>query len=167
MGQLFKAAVIAGVLLAASAVPSLASTVINIGNSGKAVYDDTYAIDLTAQSTVTVSGLDLSISPFSAVLPGVTITNIATGVPPIEAFFGSDVLAAGDYTLTITGSAVSPLAPFSFYGGTVTLTPFVGGGASTTPLPGTFVLFLAGLGMLGFLGWRKASNASLRSIVTA
>ncbi len=159
MRQLIKAAVIAGVLLAASAVPSLASTVINIGNSGKAVYDDTYAIDLTAQSTVTVSGLDLFISSFSALLPGIPISNVPTTMPPIEAFSGSGVLAAGDYTLTVTGTGESPVASVSFYGGTVTLTP--------TPLPGTFLLFLAGLVLFGALGWYKASNTSPRSTATA
>lgn len=57
----------------------------------------------------------------------------------------SDTLPVGNYSLRITGNAVGML------GGSYTYTAF----AQTVPEPETCAMFIAGLGLIGFLGRRR------------
>ena len=60
----------------------------------------------------------------------------------------SNVLAAGDYYLLVTGSSVSNAAG-KFYGSVA---------VSPVPEPATYGMLLAGLGLIGFMGRRRTQH---------
>jgi len=89
------------------------------------------------------------ITGFSGILASVPLTGSTVPSPPIvvnvlSGFTG--LLAAGPYTLTVSGNAGSGAS----YGGNVVLTP--------VPEPETYALMLAGLGIVGFVAARRRSS---------
>ena len=175
MKRLICSAAVASALLAATAVPSVAATISIMGMSAgnPATYDDIYTFHLTtptsAKETVTVAGGEFNIANFNITGPsGFSLmtspsptTSNAAGVSGF--FSGSALLGSGNYSFTVTGTGI-PGTPFGFsaYNGNISANGKMGT-LTPTPIPGTLVLFLSGLGVLGFWGWTKGRKGGLGS----
>ena len=163
MKRLIGSAVISSALLAASAIPSAATTttIADIGGNASVMttYDTTYSFTLPHTELVAISGVEFNIDPFSVTLSGPSSMNFTytpTPGPDIAASFsGSADLTAGIYSLLITGTGDAPGSPYSVYNGQVT------GLVTPTPIPGALALFGGGLGFIGLWGWNKRRKAGL------
>lgn len=113
-------------------------------------FSDTWLFDLSQPSTVssTITAFSfgvVNITDFKAWLDGNPLTLVAAGVG--QQLAGSVNLANGnDYQLVISGTAASGAA----YTGLVTVTPI--------PEPGTYTMLLAGLGVVGFIAFRRRQD---------
>ena len=167
MKRLICSAAVASALLAITAIPSGAA-VINISGvsmGGTTTYDETYTFRLPKTETVQVAGGETNIEDFT--LKGLPISytftpsTLPTGFNKMYGFSsGMDTLGPGIYSLVVTGTGgygTTFPGNFSFYGGTITTS----GPISPVPIPGTAVLFLSGLGLLGFWGWTKGWKSGL------
>ena len=107
-------------------------------NTSFTIFATTYG--LISGFAGTLDGNLLTWSTASANIgPGVQTTNSLLSTPPI-------FLAAGAHTLTLAGSTDSNGAQLS---GSISLSP------APVPEPETYALFLAGLGVLGFMAKRR------------
>jgi hypothetical protein len=166
MKRLICSAAVASALLAITAIPSGAAVLNISGASTEAAtpYDDTYTFRLPTTETVDIIGGEMNIASF--MLKGLPISytfdpsTLPTGFNSFYSFDGVGTLGPGTYSLVVTGTggkgATFP-GSFSFYGGTITTS----GAISPVPIPGTAVLFLTGLGLLGFWGWTKGRKSGL------
>jgi len=165
MKRLVCSAAIATALLGASAIPSRASTFENYG----ANFDGSPPLDfslgtvftLKSSESVTVAG---SVSGISS--SAYTLSFGTLGGPPSTTISTSnwsftETLAAATYELLFAGTAPAGVA--SSYSGTITIGSSAGGDPPAAPIPGSLVLFLSGLGLLGFWGWTKGRKAGLGS----
>ena len=149
---------VAGTLLAATAFPSAAATyfVDVVETPLVGAVDFTYDITLSAPTSLTISGFEAGITNFDASLfNGGTKLTSATQASPTPPFFFTliePVLSAGTYILQVTGNADTGGFGVKALGDS----PLT---VSATPIPGTLVLFLSGLGLLGFWGWNKGRKA--------
>lgn len=89
----------------------------------------------------------LSISGFSAVLQDASFMTIGKDTSPGDGFSFSG-LAAGSYALTFVGFATGTQG--GSYGGSIF--------ATTVPEPENYAMFLAGLGVIGFVMTRRAKR---------
>ena len=169
MKRLVCSAAVASALLAITAIPSGAAVINISGVSSEAgtVYDDTYSFRLLTSETVDVMGGEMNISKFT--LTGLPISytftpsTLPTGFNSFYAFDGSATLGPGTYSLVVTGTGGEGTkfpGNFSFYGGEITTS----GPISPVPIPGTAVLFLSGLGLLGFWGWTKGWKSGSEAV---
>jgi hypothetical protein len=160
MKRLVCSAAVASALLAITAIPSGAAVLNISGVSSEAgtPYDDTYSFRLPTTETVDISGGEMNIASFT--LSGLPISytfdpsTLPTGFNSFYSFDGSTTLGPGTYSLVVTGTGGEGTkfpGNFSFYGGLISTS----GAISPVPIPGTLVLFLSGLGLLGFWGWAK------------
>jgi hypothetical protein len=166
MKRLICSGAVASALLAITAIPSGAAVINISGVSSEAgtPYDDTYSFHLPKSETVDVMGGEMNIATFT--LTGLPISytfnpsTLPTGFNSTYSFDGSAVLGPGNYSLVITGTGGEGTkfpGNFSFYGGEITTS----GPISPVPIPGTSVLLLSGLALLGFWGWTKGSKPGL------
>ncbi len=158
--SLICSAAIASAMLAATAIPSRAATIVDVVETPlTGAVNFTYDITLSAASTLTVNGFEANIGDFVAALStqGGSLITSASQMPSSPPFFfmlGPEMLAAGTYVLSVTGTDAPPGGfgvKVSDTSNTISLTP--------TPIPGTLVLFVSGLGLLGFWGWNKGRKA--------
>ena len=169
MKRLICSAAVASALLAATAVPSGAASIGLFGMSAAspATYDDTYSFKVSgAPEMVVIAGSEFNIAnfaisgPFSVTTTPSPTTSAAAGI--YGNFFASDTLGPGNYSFVVTGTG-SPGTPigFSYYAGSINGSSI--SSVSPVPIPGTLVLFLSGLGVLGFWGWTKGRKGGLGS----
>jgi hypothetical protein len=110
-----------------------------------------FDVTLTTPGTLTINGFEAGIADFVAALSqGGHLVTSASQVPDTPPFFFSltEPMASGTYLFKVTGNADT--GAFGLKIGS-TNAPFV----STVPIPGSLVLFLSGLSLLGFWGWTK------------
>lgn len=161
---------VAGISLAATAIPSKANGIALYGLSTETetTYDDSYSVKVTTSQDVYISGSEFNIANFAVSGP-ITVTTIPSptvATVPVGSwgtFSGEGLLTPGNYTFVVTGMGTAGDGPnLSLYGGALfETTP--GGGLTPTPIPGTIVLFLSGLGLLGFWGWTNGRKSGLGS----
>jgi hypothetical protein len=168
MKRLICSAAVASALLAITAIPSGAAVLNISGVSSEAgtPYDDTYTFRLPTTETVDISGGEMNIASFT--LAGLPISytfdpsTLPTTFNSFYSFDGMTTLGPGTYSLVVSGTGGEGTkfpGNFSFYGGTITTS----GAISPVPIPGTAVLFLSGLGLLGFWGWTKGRKSGLEA----
>jgi hypothetical protein len=162
MKRLICSAAVASALLAVTAIPSGAGTIDLLGMSSVAgtAYDTTYSFNLPTTETVMVAGAEFNIAPFT--ITGLPFSVTSTPPPSFgnpSLFDASGSLGPGNYSLTVMGTGGTALIPISLYAGFITTS----GSVSPVPIPGTLVLFLSGLGLLGFWGWTKGRKGGLGS----
>jgi hypothetical protein len=154
MKRLICFAAVASALFAATSVPSRADTIDMLGMSSVpgTVYDTTYSFHLPTTETVSISGAEFNIDPFTITGP----FSVSFTPPPAfgsaSLFNGFETLAAGTYSFLVTGTGgtTSP-GNISLYSGFITTS----GAISPVPIPGSLALFATGLGLLGVWGWTK------------
>jgi hypothetical protein len=156
MKRFIYSAAVASALLATAVMPSKANivdlgdippTATFAGNSSVPTsYGTTWTFTLVSNSFVDITGAMGNIATFVISLPSISFVSIAS--PPFTAFNGSGDLAAGTYSLLVSGIGGTDSSPISLYNGTISA-------VATTPVPGALVLFASGLGLLGFWGWSK------------
>jgi len=155
MKRFICSAAVASALLAATAIPSGAATVdlVELFPTTSSV-DFSYTVTLASAGSISINGFESGIANFVASLSqgGTTITSAmqAPASPPFFFSLGPESLSAGTYLFTVTGT--SDLGGFGIeVAGVSSVTP--------TPIPGSLVLFLSGLGLLGFWGFSKGRKA--------
>ena len=120
--------------------------VMSVGSSVK--FWDTFSFSLTGESVVKATAVS-----FGGILTGSawsivdSMENLMAGtysLTSIPASLASVTLAAGDYSVVVTGKAQ---ATGGMYGVSVNVTP--------VPEPETYAMMLAGLAALGFLARRR------------
>jgi hypothetical protein len=163
MKRFICSAAVASALLAATVVPSGAVTVgdtfASSGPSDPVSFDLTYNFTTTGSPLVMSAASETNITDFSFVLTkGGTIQSSTFVSSPAFDIFCSDctVMTAGTFVLTVMGIAETAS------GGNFTATfsaPGLTSSISQTPIPGTLVLFVSGLGLLGFWGFSKGRKA--------
>jgi hypothetical protein len=177
MKRLICSAAVASALVAATTVPSGAVTLVTpisqFFTEGSTV-NLSFQIDLTGSGGFIEVGLPVTpqntmglaseffIPGFTATLkgPGVNMTQSAIGDSLAFMLKGTS-LAIGDYFVTVTGTG--PVTNVA--GGSLAANIFSSSGStvSPVPIPGSLVLFLSGLGLLGFWGWTKRRKGGLGS----
>jgi hypothetical protein len=165
MKRLICSAVLGSALLAATAIPSFATTttIADIGGNASVLtnYDTTYTFSLPNTELVAISCIEFNIDPFSVTLSGpssMTFSYTPTPGPDVASMFsGAADLTAGTYSLLVTGTGDAPGSPYSVYNGQVT------GLVTPTPIPGALALFGGGLGFIGLWGWNRKRKAGLGS----
>jgi PEP-CTERM motif len=130
---------------AGGALGKLDDTTLFIGNPSvdTPFFFDTYTFTLGTVSDVFGGAYATGITGFTAVLQDASFATVGTDSDLGDGFSFAG-LSAGNYALSLLGFSQSGGA----YGGVV--------GATTVPEPETYALFLAGLGMLGFMIRRRS-----------
>ncbi|MBI3156779.1 MAG: PEP-CTERM sorting domain-containing protein [Burkholderiales bacterium] len=98
-------------------------------------------------STRGIAGLSASTGAFALTGSPITTTSGPITVTT-QVLAGAAVLAAGNYTLTVSGTGITGAS--ASYGGNIVATP--------VPEPGTYAMLVAGLGIVGLLVMRRRRN---------
>jgi len=154
---------------------SAAATTFNLGTLGSGVnsspignaitasgtFSDTYNFTLSSSAVVGSSLTNVavsfspwtfnSISDFSATLNGQVLSFSSYAVPngTVSLLAGLQSLAAGSYSLVVTGANTSSFGSTASYGGNIVAT------ALAVPEPQSYALMLAGLGAVAFVARRR------------
>jgi PEP-CTERM motif len=134
----------ASAFAAGGALGTLDDSTLVIGNPSvdTPFFFDTYTFTLGTVSDVFGGAYSVGISGFTAVLQDASFATVGTDSNLADGF-SFEGLSAGNYALSLLGFSQSGGA----YGGVV--------GATAVPEPETYAMFLAGLGMLGFMIRRR------------
>lgn len=130
----------------------------SFSNTVTGAFTDIWTFNLEGENSVGSSITNVSftlpsfgaITDFAAFLDGeaLTLTTASGGGVDVVVLAGAKLLGLGAHSLTVSGAGVT--GGSASYGGNIIATPI--------PEPGTYTMLLAGLGVVGFIAFRRRQD---------